>query len=195
MISEFQTWLRLGASHIADLNGADHILFLVALTAAYSVREWKPLLVLITAFTVGHTLTLGLATTTWVRVPGGLVEFLIALSIVVTALVSLAGRRRGGGGDDQRLRYGLAGVFGLIHGLGFSTFLRSVLGAEERLVLPLLAFNVGLEAGQVLIVLLVLVAGWLLCDIGGVKREWWGRSLALIALVAGVRMMWGRIPW
>jgi hypothetical protein len=165
MGSEFLTYLRLGMHHIADLRGYDHILFVAALTVAYRPTEWSRLLVLVTAFTVGHSLTLALATLNLVRVNAQLVETAIAATIVLTSLLTIgftvraapAGIALADGG--QRLRYALALGFGLIHGLGFSAFLRSLLGGEESLFLPLLSFNLGLELGQLLIVLGVLAAG------------------------------------
>lgn len=178
MGSEFLVYLRLGLNHIADLRGYDHILFVAALTLAYRPREWRRLLLLVTAFTVGHSLTLALATLDLVRVNSRLVEAGIAATILCSSLVAIGQALRSGDNDapaerGQQLRYALAAAFGLIHGLGFSTFLRSLLGAEESLLVPLLAFNIGLELGQLLIVLLVLLIGagaerWLRIS----RRDW-----------------------
>jgi hypothetical protein len=168
MGSEILVYLRLGFQHIADLRGYDHILFITALTVAYRPTEWRRLLWLVTAFTVGHSITLALATLDLVRVSSRIVEPAIAFTIVITALTSFvttavvpASSPEPVSARGQLSRYALAGGFGLIHGLGFSTFLRSLLGGEESIVAPLLSFNVGLELGQLVIVLAVLAIGML----------------------------------
>ncbi|HWA55607.1 MAG TPA: HupE/UreJ family protein [Gemmatimonadales bacterium] len=196
MGSEILTYLRLGLHHIADLRGADHILFIAALTISYPVAEWRRLLWLVTAFTVGHSVTLALATLDLVRVNAALVEAGIALTIVATSLMAFALAWRDGAATAraQPFRYTLAALFGLIHGLGFSSFLRSLLGGEESIVLPLFSFNVGLELGQLLIVAAVLLTGalavrglrlaqrtWVLAVSGGIALA------GLVLLVERVR--------
>lgn len=163
--AELALYGRLGLSHITDLGGYDHIVFVVALTVAYGVAQWRQLLVLVTAFTLGHSVTLALATWQVVRVSSALVETAIPVTIVATALAtigSLAGRVEpvtGSARPAMVWRYAMAGGFGLIHGLGFSGYLRSLLGPEVPVAMPLLAFNVGLELGQLAIVAVVLGAG------------------------------------
>jgi hypothetical protein len=160
MGSEFAVYFRLGIEHIADLRGYDHILFIAALTVAYALAEWRRLLIVVTAFTLGHSITLALATIGLVAVNAGLVELLIPATILVTSVFNIADSRAASGEQESTTRvrrhhfilYFLAGGFGLIHGLGFSSFLRAVLGGEVSIVLPLFAFNVGLEIGQILIV-------------------------------------------
>jgi HupE / UreJ protein len=178
MGSEILTYLRLGMHHIADLRGYDHILFVAALTVAYRPAEWRRLLWLVTAFTLGHSITLALATLDLVRANARLVEVGIAVTIVLSSLMAIASAVRAGPGDTpsvrgQRLRYTLAAGFGLIHGLGFSTFLRSLLGGEESLFVPLLSFNVGLELGQLSIVLAVLLLGVAAERVVGLARRDW----------------------
>lgn len=165
-MSEFSLYLRLGFEHISDLNGYDHILFVIALAAVYPLREWKHLLVLVTAFTIGHSITLALATLGVMNFNPDLIETLIPVTIFITAVINIAERfardpekalQR-----DWRMKYALAIGFGLIHGLGFSNFLRAVLGAEESLVLPLFSFNVGLELGQLVILVITFVVSGVL---------------------------------
>ncbi|MCC6771408.1 MAG: HupE/UreJ family protein [Gemmatimonadaceae bacterium] len=200
MHSEFLTYFRLGIDHIADLRGYDHILFIVALTAGYALREWRRLLWLVTAFTIGHSLTLALATLELVAVHGPTIELLIPVTIVATAGYSLLARWRPGGSIDEsrperhRLLYILAGCFGLIHGLGFSSFLRAILGGEESILLPLFAFNVGLEVGQLAIVAIVLLAGTLACDVAGLTRRRWATALSIVIVLAGLQMIVVRLP-
>ncbi|MDA0379166.1 MAG: HupE/UreJ family protein [Bacteroidetes bacterium] len=160
-MSEFSVYLRLGFEHISDLNGYDHILFVIALAAVYPLREWRHLLVLITAFTIGHSVTLAMATMGMVDFNPDLIETLIPVTIFITAAINVGERFARNPEQalqrDWRMKYVLAIGFGLIHGLGFSNFLRAVLGAEESLVLPLFSFNVGLELGQLVILVITFV--------------------------------------
>lgn len=185
MLSEFAVYSRLGLEHILDPRGYDHILFVVALTVVYAPAQWRAVLVQVTAFTVGHSVTLALATLNLVRMPSSLVEALIPLTILLTAGVHVVGTLTAGRGSDDEAwglpdpgapprsaatqpgsgwamspwTWSLAAGFGLIHGLGFSNFLRALLGSGGELLGPLFAFNVGLEAGQVVVVLATLSAG------------------------------------
>lgn len=158
---EFGTYLQLGFTHILDLQGYDHILFIVALCALYRWEEWRKVLVLVTAFTIGHSLTLALAALDIIRVPQGWIDLLIPLTILLTAVHNI---RRGAVQDSGRLfdrrqvfNYGAALVFGLIHGMGFSNYFRFLLGEENSIVNQLLAFNLGLEAGQLIVVRLFML--------------------------------------
>ncbi|WP_163717212.1 HupE/UreJ family protein [Mangrovibacterium lignilyticum] len=148
-MSTFQLYLKLGFEHIINLNGYDHIVFVLALCAGYQFGEVKRLLILITAFTIGHSVTLALSTLNYVLISPGLIEFLIPVTILITALSNLRQPS-----DRQRyLIYIVVLFFGLIHGLGFSNYLKELLGTEVSIVGPLLAFNLGLEFGQLLILL------------------------------------------
>jgi len=187
MLGDSLLYLRLGFHHIADLAGYDHILFVAALTIPFTRRDWKRLAVLVTAFTVGHSITLALATLRLVQVPSALVEALIPATIVATAALSW---RTGSPGHEHEPvsvgRYLMATAFGLIHGLGFSTYLRSLLGDEESLVLPLLAFNVGIEVGQLLILAIVVGIGALLVPRVLSRRVW---VLTLVGATGGLALL------
>jgi hypothetical protein len=189
--SEFLVYLRLGFEHIADPRGYDHILFIVALTAMYRFGEWRQVLILVTAFTVGHSITLALATTGVLSINAYLVEVLIPATIVATSLLNVA-EAAASPAEFQEPRAGrigkyvLASGFGLIHGMGFSNFLRSALGSEESIALPLFAFNVGLEVGQVFIVLSVMVVSMAAVRLLGVPRRRW--ILILSAVTAGIAL-------
>jgi len=181
MGSEFAVYFRLGIEHIADLRGYDHILFIAALTIAYSLLEWRRLLILVTAFTLGHSITLALATVGVVAVNTSLIEFLIPATILATSVFNIADSKAASGEDGSTagvrrhhvILYFLAGGFGLIHGLGFSSFLRAVLGGEESIVIPLFAFNVGLEIGQILIVAVLFGLGGALVKLAKMARRDW----------------------
>lgn len=163
-------WFSTGFEHIADFRGYDHILFLIALCGVYTVKQWKSLLVLITAFTVGHSLTLALSVSGVIRIDTELVEFLIPLTILATCVYNLYHRNRiitGG----LKANYWMALFFGLVHGLGFSTLLRSLLGSSTNILSPLFAFNTGLETGQLIIVSLIIVFSVALTGIFRIRKQ------------------------
>jgi hypothetical protein len=160
-MQDFWLYFTLGFEHIADLAGYDHIIFVLALFLRYTFDDWKRIVVLITAFTVGHSITLALSTLNYINVSAEWIEFLIPLTIVITAISNIRQK-------EFRFRtrfppiYFLALFFGLIHGLGFSNYLKSLLGRDTNIIPQLLAFNLGLEVGQLLIVALVLIVS-LIC--------------------------------
>ncbi|MCC6725709.1 MAG: HupE/UreJ family protein [Saprospiraceae bacterium] len=154
-MSEFLSFAKLGFHHIADPKAFDHMLFVVTLCAVYRWTDWRKLLVLITAFTIGHSLTLVLAGLRILQVPSDLVEFLIPVTIVLTSLHNIAVSKATEGGTFSRsvsTNYLLALFFGLIHGMGFANYFSALMGEAGNIVLPLFAFNVGIEVGQLAIV-------------------------------------------
>ena len=169
-MSSFGSFLQLGLHHILTLEAADHLLFLATLVLAHELGKWRPLLILITAFTIGHSLTLALATLNVVQVNRKAVEALIPATIIVTSLLNIWTWRQGRRANDppprdaDRLwpRYAMALTFGLIHGLGFSQVLRGLLGTEESLLMPLLAFNIGIELAQVIVLAILAIVGAIL---------------------------------
>ena len=150
-MSEFFTFVQLGFRHIVDWEAMDHILFLLALAAIYRASDWRQTLWVITAFTVGHSITLALAVTGVLTLPPALIEFLIPVTIMITAVENLivADRRRALWGG--RYRPVFAGVFGLVHGAGFANYLKSLF--MDQVALPLFGFNVGIELGQIVVLL------------------------------------------
>lgn len=194
-MSLFELYFKLGLQHIADFKGYDHILFIVTLCAVYSLKEWKRVLILITAFTIGHSLTLALATLDLFRINGDLIEFLIPLTIFVTALANLISRKQKVSSRVDYLRYTAALFFGLIHGLGFSNYLRSLLGSEGGLVLPLFSFNVGIEVGQIIIVTIILLLTKIVVDVLGMPRREWSVLLSGAGLGISLVLMIERFPY
>jgi hypothetical protein len=184
-MSSFELYFKLGLEHILDIQGFDHILFVLALCAVYVARDWKKILILVTAFTIGHSLTLALATFNVIQVRSDLIEFLIPVTIAITALVDLF-KPKPSTGKGIQLNYIFAVFFGLIHGLGFSNYLKELLGKEASIWQPLLAFNLGLEAGQIVIVTAFLILTSLL-GLAGVNRKDW--TLIVSAFVLGVACM------
>lgn len=160
-MSELATYITLGFRHITDLEAMDHILFLFALAAIYRLRDWRDSLWVVTAFTVGHSVTLALAVTGALVLPTRLIEFLIPITIVATCVENLVvrDRRRALWGGGYRPVF--AGVFGLVHGAGFANYLRSMF--VDQIALPLFGFNVGIELGQ-LVVLAIAAAALVALD-------------------------------
>lgn len=193
-MDEFLIYLRLGFDHITDPSGYDHILFVVALCAVYTLRQWRQVLVLVTAFTIGHSITLALATLQLIHYKTALIELLIPITILITAVINFffqdskahTPKKSKPGLSSQSGRYGLALTFGLIHGMGFSNYLRSLLGREASIVKPLLAFNLGLEIGQLVIVSIVLVLTYVALTIAKSSRLRW--TLIVSGIVAGMAL-------
>lgn len=159
-MNEFSIWFSTGLEHILDWKGYDHILYVIALCVMFSVKEWKRLLILVTAFTIGHSLTLAASTLNIINVKQVMIELLIPLTIVATCVVNIWHSRKKNTETinlNYRLNYLLVLVFGFIHGMGFSYLLKSMLGQEDSIWFPLLSFNLGLELGQIIIVLTVLL--------------------------------------
>ncbi|MDZ4749104.1 MAG: HupE/UreJ family protein [Saprospiraceae bacterium] len=187
----FSVYLELGFDHISDLKGFDHILFIIALCAVFSVSDWKKILILVTAFTLGHSITLALSALQIINISPYLIELLIPVTILLTALQNFWFK------PDQHkrwnLQYFLALFFGFIHGMGFSNFFRSLLGQEADILLPLFAFNVGVEVGQLCIVACIMVADFLIVKLGKVKQQYWNVTVSVIAVVLSVLMIMERI--
>ncbi|HEY9519102.1 MAG TPA: HupE/UreJ family protein [Gemmatimonadales bacterium] len=194
-MSGFGVFVGLGFHHVTDLSALDHLLFLVALAASYRWADWRHLLGVATAFTLGHSITLALVVTDLVRLPTPLIEFLIPVTIVGACLANL---RRPGARPSGWARPALAAGFGLIHGAGFANFLREMF--EGPAAGPLLAFNLGIETGQVVILALALAllsALDRLLDLWSSSRGFAHRAIAtsVLAGVWAATMASGRLPW
>ncbi|MFN7259505.1 MAG: HupE/UreJ family protein [Cyclobacteriaceae bacterium] len=187
-MSEFSLYFGLGKDHILDyVNGYDHILFVLALCAVYLIRDWKKILILVTAFTIGHSITLALATLKIVSVNAQLIEFLIPLTIFITSVSNLFKKEASANEKGFQVNYLFAVFFGLIHGLGFSNYLRAILGKDQSILSQLLAFNLGLEFGQIIVVAIFLSFSFLLVDFLKVNRRDW--KLVLSSAIAGIALI------
>jgi len=163
-MNDFGLYLEIGYKHIASLGAIDHILFVAALSIRYQFSDWRKLLILVTAFTIGHSITLALSAFNLVQYSVKWIEFLIPVTIVITAVSNLFVKKFVFKSKFP-LIYFLALFFGLVHGLGFSSYLKSMLGSEHNVVWQLLAFNVGLELGQLLIVTGILMISFIFVHI------------------------------
>ncbi len=185
-------YFHLGWDHIIAWNALDHLLFVLVLSAMYLVSDWKKVLILITAFTIGHALTLILSILDVFRIDEKLTEFLIPCTIIITALFNLLEK-------DIKPRslqrnYFLAFFFGLIHGMGFANFIRFFMAKDDSIGRSLLGFNLGLEAGQVVVVAGILILGYIVVNRAGLKQKWWMRILSAAALLIALKMAWERFP-
>ena len=195
-MSDFFTFLKLGFKHITDVNGYDHMLFIIALCAAFTVHEWRKVLILITFFTIGHSIALALAVLNIVTVNSNLIELLIPITILLTCLHTLVNNAKGeqlNSNPNITLKSIFVLFFGLIHGLGFSNYLRSLLGKTENLVLELFSFNLGLEIGQILILAIIFVIITLFINNLNVKRR--ELCIAICCLVIGLTLPLIKEKW
>jgi hypothetical protein len=172
-MSELLAFVGLGFRHIVSLEAADHILFLFALAAIYRPRDWRDALWVVTAFTVGHSITLALAVTNALALPTAWVEFLIPVTIVATGIENLLVHDRAHTLWGRRYRPLFSGLFGLVHGAGFANYLKALF--VERVAAPLFGFNVGIEMGQVLVLL--------------------GAVLVFLGADASLERLWRRTSW
>jgi len=193
-MEEFNIYFGIGTHHILTLEAMDHILFIGALCLRYQLKDWKKVAVLVTAFTIGHSITLALSATGAVHIATRWIEFLIPLTIVVTAINNLLQHDRQVEHPARLpLIYFFALFFGLIHGLAFGSTLLSLEG-KEGLVMHLLAFNLGIEAAQLLVVALFLVISFIFVQLLKMKRIWWVRIASVVVLAWSLQMAWSRIP-
>jgi hypothetical protein len=186
-MSIFSMYLQLGFQHIIDIRGYDHILFVVTLCSIYLFSDWRHVIVLVTAFTIGHSITLALSTLHLIHINSKLIEFLISLTIFLTAVANILVKKDNLSQKLYRFKYITALFFGLIHGMGFSNYLRSLLGNQENIVKPLFAFNLGLELGQLIIVFSILSLATIFVKyLNSSKREW---SLVLSGAGLGISLI------
>lgn len=183
-MSQFWLYFRLGLEHVLDWQAYDHILFLIVLVAAYSFSSWKKIIWLVTLFTIGHTLALFLSVYGIVKVDSAWVEFLIPVTIILTAAYNILTAGKKEQNKNINFLYSTTVFFGLIHGLGFSSYFKMVASNTESLFLPLLEFALGIETAQIIVVLVVIIIGFILQNIFNVtKRDW---ILVTSAIVIGI---------
>lgn len=173
----FGAHFQEGISHITDWHAYDHMLYLFALSAGFLLKDWRKIALLATAFTLGHSMTLILSGLDVFRVRPSLIEFLIPITIFITALVSAMAKER----TKVGIGYLLATVFGLIHGMGFSSYFRMI-SSKEDLVVNLLAFNLGVEVGQLFIITAFLLLSWLATSLVKVPLKHWKMTICIIAM-------------
>ncbi len=190
-MQDFLFYLKLGWEHIISLDALDHQLFVLALIAVYTSKDWKKILVLVTAFTIGHSITLALSILDIVRVSSDWVEFLIPLTIVLTSLSNIINKNQ----SKSKFNYYLALFFGLIHGMGFANTARVMIAKSQSIAVPLLGFNIGLELGQILIVFAILILLFILLNLFKINKKDWVLFISSGVFALALKMTLERIPF
>lgn len=191
-MGDFGFYFGLGWEHIISADALDHQLFIAAIAAIYLLSDWKQVLILVTAFTIGHSLTLALSVMDIVRFPTNWVEFLIPVTIVITAFSNLFQKKFTP--RSIRINYFLALFFGLIHGMGFANTLRVMLARDQNLGWSLFGFNVGLEVGQIVVVLILLLIAQVVVNLFRVQRKDWVLFLSSGVFALALKIALERIP-
>jgi hypothetical protein len=185
-------YFRLGWEHIISRDALDHQLFIAALAAIYLLGDWKRVLILVTAFTIGHSLTLALSVFDVIRFSNSWVEFLIPCTIVVTAISNFFQKKFTV--QSIRINYFLALAFGLIHGMGFANSIRFILAEDQHLGWSLFGFNIGLEAGQIAVVSVILLLAYMAVSVLKINRREWVIFLSAAVLSLALKMSLERLP-
>ena len=188
-------YLQLGFEHISDLAGYDHMLFLVALCAVYRLEQWKQLVILVTAFTVGHSITLALTSFSLLTIPSDLIEFLIPVTISITALHNVSSHRQPMQSEKLTGRYLMALIFGFIHGMGFSNYFRALLMDESSILVPLFGFNLGIELGQLLVVFFIVGTVFIFLNLFGMRHRDWNIFISGGAFSLSLILMYENKFW
>ncbi|SIS74603.1 HupE/UreJ family protein [Chryseobacterium gambrini] len=192
-MQDFLFYLNLGWEHIISLDALDHQLFVLALIAVYSFSDLKKVLILVTAFTIGHSITLALSTFDIIRINSDWVEFLIPLTIVLTSLNNILIRNKKQ--SQNNANYYLALIFGLIHGMGFANTARVMIAKSQSIAFPLLGFNIGLELGQIAIVFGILILLFILLKLFKVNQKDWILFVSSGVFALSLKMTLERIPF
>ena len=191
-MKDFIFYFKIGWTHIMSLDATDHLFFISVLAIIYTVADWKKVLVLVTAFTIGHALTLFMSILSLISVKSEMVEFLIPCTIMVTAMINLLLQRKQRG--SHAIQYAIALGFGLIHGLGYANYIRMMLSSDQQLVWGLFSFNLGLEVGQIVVVCLVLLSIWVSSKIHPKAQLHWVRIVSAAVLLFALKLAIERFP-
>jgi hypothetical protein len=191
-MNDFTFYFQLGWKHIISPDAMDHLLFIAALTAIYLFQNGKQVLILVTAFTIGHSVTLALSTYDLIRFNSHWVEFLIPLTILITCLFNFFQKEVKP--RSLQLNYFLALFFGLEHGMGFANSIRFMLAKSQTIFVPLLGFNLGLEAGQLVVVAFILLVAFLLVTKLRLSRRIWVVGLSGVAAMIAIIICIERWP-
>jgi len=195
-MSIFSLYFNLGTHHILDIDAYDHILFITTLLAIYQLKHWRKIAVLITAFTIGHASTLVLFTFDIISVQSDFVEFLIAVTIAITAISNIFfSLRKEINKYLYYSKYVISVFFGMIHGMGFSTYLKAMLDSTQNRLLALFAFNLGIEIGQFVVVTIILILSVLAFNFLRVKQKIWNYIISGIALFVSLVLLFQRWPF
>ena len=184
-MSEFWIYFQIGLKHVLDIHAYDHVLFLIALAIPFSFKDWKRVVLLVTLFTIGHTMALMLSVFGIIAIKVNVVELLIPITILITALFNLFTAGKSSKKESINVVFFITLFFGIIHGLGFSNYFKSILGGDAAAkVLPLSEFALGIEAAQIVVVFVVLIVSYIVQTVFRFsKRDW---TLVMSAFIIGV---------
>jgi uncharacterized membrane protein YfcA len=191
-MNDLAFYLKEGWDHIISKDALDHILFIIALIAIYNTKDWKNVLILITAFTIGHSITLALSVYNIIKIKEVWVEFLIPCTIIITSLYNFF--QKNGATKKIQSNYFFAFSFGLIHGLGFANTIRFMLAKDQNFGVSLFGFNIGLEIGQIAIVTLLLLFNFISINLFKIKQQYWTYLLSTATLLWAVKFALERLP-
>ena len=192
-MQDFGFYFGIGWEHIISKNALDHQLFIAAIAAIYLLKDWKQVLILVTAFTIGHSVTLALSVFDVIRFSSSWVEFLIPCTIIITAVSNLFQKKFTA--KSIRINYFLALAFGLIHGMGFANSIRFMLASDQSVGWGLFGFNVGLEVGQIVVVVVLLLLAYLIINIFRANRREWVIFLSAAVFSLALKMALERLPF
>lgn len=192
-MQDFILYLKLGWEHIISLDALDHQLFVLVLMAIYVFKDWKKILWVVTAFTIGHSITLVLSAFDILRAPAKWIEFLIPLTIVITALDNILMRNKPQ--NLMQANYFFALFFGLIHGMGFANTARMMMSKEQSIIVPLLGFNIGLEVGQIAVVIVIMILHFVMLTLFRINKKEWVMFVSSAVFALALKMALERIPF
>ncbi|QNS41156.1 HupE/UreJ family protein [Chryseobacterium manosquense] len=192
-MQDFILYLKLGWEHIISLDALDHQLFVLVLMAIYVFKDWKKILWVVTAFTIGHSITLVLSAFDILRAPAKWIEFLIPLTIVITALDNILMRNKPQ--NLMQVNYFFALFFGLIHGMGFANTARMMMSKEQSIIVPLLGFNIGLEVGQIAVVIVIMILHFVMLTLFRINKKEWVMFVSSAVFALALKMALERIPF
>jgi hypothetical protein len=191
-MSDFGFYFKMGWEHIISRDALDHQLFVLALACVYTITDIRKVLILVTAFTIGHSLTLALSVYDIIRFPSKWVEFLIPCTIFITAMNNII--QVDSKNKSARMNYYLALFFGLIHGMGFANAIRIMLAKDQTIGWGLFGFNIGLEAGQIFCVAIILIVSILFLNLLKINRRDWIFFLSSGVFALSLKMALERWP-
>ena len=194
-MDNFIFFLKEGLYHVLDWNAYDHILFLIALSVVYNFSNWKKVIWLISLFTIGHTFSLILAAYKVVSVNSDWVEFLIPVTIIITAIANIIFAKSATKNTKTNINLFFALFFGLIHGLGFSGYFKMLIGSTEDKLIPLLEFALGIEVAQLIIVFIILLLGFIFQNIFRFSKRDWILIISSIVIGVVLPILKGAIFW
>ena len=194
-MEDFWFYIKLGLTHVLDFAAYDHILFLTALALPFTFKSWKKVLVLATIFTIAHCLSLYLSVYDVMIMDVGLIEFLIPVTIFITALFNLNYLNASVQNKSILLHVFATAFFGLIHGFGFSNYFKMLMAEEENKLIPLLGFATGIEVAQVLIVLAILIIGYFFISVLNIKQNLFILATSILIILATIPMLIATFPW